>query len=173
MEKLPRISTKTGDGGETGLGDGSRTPKNSPRVRSYGEVDEANSALGLAISLGAEPIESLKRIQEDLFALGADLSTPGSEERLIPKMLSRLEADLILADKDLPPLQNFVLPGGPPQAAALHLARAIVRRAERAFWELPEGASNVLGGQYLNRLSDYLFVLARANGGDGEARWEG
>ena len=173
MRDLPRIVTKTGDGGETGLGDGSRVSKSDQRVDAYGEVDEANSAIGLALALGAEPRESLKRIQENLFSLGADLSTPGGAGRVSEEMVDALERDLSEADRGLPPLKNFVLPGGPPPAAALHLARAVVRRAERAFWAMPAEESDALAGKYLNRLSDLLFTLARTNGGDGEPRWKG
>ncbi|MCH7493733.1 cob(I)yrinic acid a,c-diamide adenosyltransferase [bacterium] len=176
MVRLSKIITKTGDGGETGLSDGSRVPKSSPRVHAYGEVDELNSAIGLAVSLGAGPAEALARIQNELFDLGADLSSPGAGKgRVSEGMVDALEADAASLNEDLEPLTSFVLPGGPAPAAALHLARAVCRRAERACWALAgtkgeEVAPATL--KYLNRLSDLLFIMARVACWDGEVLWE-
>ena len=167
MVKLNRITTKTGDDGSTGLVDGSRVAKSAPRMVAIGEVDEANSAVGVArvhVQTGLLD-DMLARIQNDLFDLGADLATPGEVEgalRVTPAQVARLEADMDVLLADLAPLDSFVLPGGEPAAAALHLARAIARRAERACVELHEGEA--LGTpllQYVNRLSDFLFVAGR------------
>ena len=172
MARITKVTTKTGDAGETGLGDGSRVGKGNLRVAAFGDVDEANSAIGLALALGAAPRDALARIQNELFDLGSDLSRPGSGgPRITEEWVERLEADLSVASEGLAPLQEFILPGGPPPAAALHLARAVVRRTERTFWALPEGDANPVVGRYLNRLSDLLFVLARQNGGEQAPLW--
>lgn len=162
--RLSKIYTRTGDDGSTGLGDGSRVPKESLRVEAYGTVDEANSAIGMVLAVAAlpEPIRCcLTTVQHDLFDLGGELCIPG--HRMIkPADVERLETDLDAFNAALPPLKDFILPGGGPAAAACHLARTICRRAERRCWSLArseEVAPNAL--KYLNRLSDLLFVLAR------------
>ncbi len=171
MVKLNRIYTRTGDEGMTGLVDGSRVGKDSSRLVAIGDVDEANSAIGVAIvALGDDPLAAdLTRIQNDLFDLGADLATPGEDFapsemvlRVIASQVERLEAEIDAMNDAMPPLTSFILPGGTPAAAALHLARAIVRRAERAtVTAAHDAAINPAALAYLNRLSDYLFVAAR------------
>ena len=162
--RLSKIYTRTGDDGTTGLGDGSRVPKENPRVEAYGAVDEANSAIGVILSVAALPpaiIDCLTEAQHDLFDLGGDLCIPGA--RVIDAArVERLETELDGFNEALPPLKEFILPGGGPAAAACHVARAVCRRAERRCWSLarietvsPETL------KYLNRLSDLLFVLAR------------
>jgi cob(I)alamin adenosyltransferase len=173
--RLTRIYTRGGDGGETSLGDGSRTSKLDPLVRAYGEVDELNSLLGWAQVVVDDP--RLARIQNELFDLGADLSVPYSEGdgrlRVDQASIDRLEADCDGANAPLPELRSFVLPGGSEASARLHVARAVCRRAEREV--LAAGGSrpvNPLAPVYLNRLSDLLFVLARAaNAGGEEPLW--
>ncbi len=175
MVKLNRIYTRTGDDGTTGLVDGSRAPKHSPRLAAIGEVDELNSAIGLAlVALGEESphFAALRRIQNDLFDLGADLATPAADAdfapsqmvlRIIPAQADWLEAQIDGLNEDLAPLTSFILPGGSETAARVHLARAIARRAERAMVAASEDvAINPAALAYCNRLSDYLFVLARA-----------
>lgn len=161
--RLSKITTRTGDAGETGLGDGARVAKDNPRIAALGDVDELNSALGMVL---AEDVpEDLRlvfsEVQHDLFDLGGELSIPG--HRLMKaEQVQRLEKQLESWNADLPPLKEFILPGGGPAAAACHLARAICRRAERRAWTLARAeavAEEPL--QYLNRLSDLLFVLAR------------
>jgi len=178
MVKLTKIYTRTGDAGTTGLVDGSRVSKADARMAAIGDVDEANSALGLAISALAEaqPSAILRRIQNDLFDLGADLATPGEDFapsemtlRIVPAQVAWLEQTIDAMNEALPPLASFVLPGG--GAAALHLARAIVRRAERtAVAAAAEVPLNPEALRYLNRLSDLLFVACRVvnkrTGGD-------
>ncbi|MBE7218168.1 MAG: cob(I)yrinic acid a,c-diamide adenosyltransferase [Caulobacteraceae bacterium] len=177
MVKLNRIYTRTGDAGETGLVTGERVSKASARVAAYGEVDECNSALGLARGhAAADPALDalLGRIQNELFDLGADFATPDAPDlgheplRVTEAQVERLEHDLDGLNDALEPLKSFVLPAGTALAAALHLARAIARRAERAAVALAaEEAVNPAALRYLNRLSDLLFVAARhANGGD-------
>tara|TARA_B100000029_G_scaffold506268_1_gene588714 strand:- start:1877 stop:2416 length:540 start_codon:yes stop_codon:yes gene_type:complete len=176
MARISKIVTKTGDSGDTGLGDGKRVKKHNERVKAYGEVDEANSAIGLSLSLGAFPKEYLETIQNDLFDIGGDLCFPESENKKFifsEKRLRILEKNIDKESEDLKPLKNFILPGGMPPAAALHLSRCIVRRAERSFWELAEKENpNPVIGKYLNRLSDYLFILARKNGGEDQSTWD-
>ena len=180
MVKLNKIYTRTGDDGSTGLADGSRASKDCFRVRAYGEVDEANSAIGVA-RLHIDNIElerSLARIQNDMFDLGADLSTPTMEDakeqesktlRIVQSQIDRLETELDALNKDLAPLKTFVLPGGTPPAAYLHLARAITRRAEREIVTMArEETINPLALKYINRLSDFLFVAARWCNAQGE-----
>ncbi len=178
MVKLNRIYTRTGDAGMTGLVDGSRVSKADARMAAIGEVDEANSAIGVAIQslADADVRAALTRIQNDLFDLGADLATPGDDFepsemvlRIIPAQVARLEAEIDAMNADLPPLTSFILPGG--AAAALHVARAVTRRAERAVVAM--GAiANPQALAYLNRLSDFLFVACRhvnkSAGGDVE-----
>jgi cob(I)alamin adenosyltransferase len=162
--RLSKIYTRTGDDGTTGLGDGSRTPKDSLRVEAYGTVDEANSAIGLVLAHDAVPDDvriSLTEAQHDLFELGGELCIPG-HSAVTQAFIDRLENDLDKLNEDLPRLKEFILPGGGPAAAACHLARTIARRAERRVFTLsqtehvrPEAI------KYLNRLSDLLFVIAR------------
>ena len=169
MVKLNTIYTRTGDGGTTGLVDGSRVSKADPRMAAIGDVDEANSAIGVAIAaLGDHPVAAaLLRIQNDLFDLGADIATPGHDFtpaatslRIVSAQPERLETEIDAMNDALDPLRSFVLPSGTPGAAALHLARAIVRRAERSAVAVP-AALNPQAITYLNRLSDFLFVAAR------------
>lgn len=168
MVKLNKIYTRTGDEGKTGLADGRRVDKDDPRVTAYGAVDEANAALGLARN-HVEPniLKLISRIQNDLFDLGADLSTPLKETeenvlRIIPEQVLWLENQIDALNENLEPLTSFILPGGSEAAAALHLARTIVRRAERQVVSLgKKEPTNPEALKYLNRLSDYLFVLGR------------
>jgi len=175
LVKLTKIYTRTGDGGNSGLVDGSRVSKASARMHAIGEVDEANCAIGLARTDAAgEAQAALSRIQNELFDLGADLATPGEITgalRILPDQVARLESEIDAMNADLSPLTSFILPAGTATVAALHLARATVRRAER--WAVALAAEDELNPHalaYLNRLSDHLFVLARhvahANGGD-------
>jgi len=169
--KLNKIYTRTGDDGTTGLVDGSRRPKHAARMEAIGAVDEANSLIGLAaIALLQTPhAEALNRIQNDLFDLGADLATPGDDFtpspmvlRIVPGQVAWLEQAIDALNADLAPLTSFILPGGSEGAARVHVARASVRRAERAIAALQTAESaNPCGLAYINRLSDYLFVLAR------------
>jgi cob(I)alamin adenosyltransferase len=166
MVKLTKIYTRTGDEGTTGLVDGSRRSKAEPRMVAIGEVDEANSAIGVALlSVEGSLAAQLTMIQNDLFDLGADLATPGEIEgalRIIPEQVARLEAEIDAMNAALSPLTSFILPGGSAASAHLHLARAIARRAERAAVALAEQeAINLSALAYLNRLSDWLFVAAR------------
>ncbi|MEO0499917.1 MAG: cob(I)yrinic acid a,c-diamide adenosyltransferase [Pseudomonadota bacterium] len=168
MVKLNRIYTRTGDDGTTGLADGSRRAKTDARVAAYGTVDEANAAIGVARTHAAgEDDDMLMRIQNDLFDLGADLATPGDIEgalRMTAPQVERLEREIDAMNDALASLDSFVLPGGTPLAAALHMARTITRRAERdtvmaaAADKEPIGEPALL---YLNRLSDHLFVMSR------------
>ncbi|HWV12183.1 MAG TPA: cob(I)yrinic acid a,c-diamide adenosyltransferase [Sphingobium sp.] len=179
MVKLNKIYTRTGDAGTTGLVDGSRLPKHAPRMQAVGDVDEANSAIGLAILAIGSGTEAdwLTTIQNDLFDLGADLATPvpeGEDEpwalRIVATQVKRLEDQIDAMNADLQPLDSFILPGGSPAAAAVHLARAITRRAERsATAAAAEVALNHQALAYLNRLSDLLFVMARRLNGNGAA----
>ncbi len=175
MVKLNKIYTRTGDNGTTGLVDGSRRSKADARMHAIGEVDEANSALGIAIAAlkrdggDAQMVAELRRIQNDLFDLGADIATPGDDFtpgemklRIVQAQIDWLEAAIDAANEQLPALTSFILPGGSEAAAAMHLARAVTRRAERALVSAAAGkAINPLATTYLNRLSDYLFVLCR------------
>ena len=166
-----KIYTRTGDDGTTGLVDGSRVAKHDPRMAAIGDVDEANSAIGLAIATmePGEAAAALTRIQNDLFDLGADLATPGVDFtpsemtlRIVAAQVARLETEIDAMNIALAPLTSFILPGGGAGAAALHLARAIVRRAERTAVAAARAVPlNPLALTYLNRLSDYLFVMAR------------
>ena len=180
MVKLNKIYTRTGDDGTTGLVDGSRLAKSAPRMEAIGAVDEANSAIGHAcVALTGEARAALIRIQNDMFDLGADIATPGTDFtpspmalRIIAPQIAWLEAGIDAANETLAPLTSFILPGGSEAAARLHIARAATRRAERAM----AGVADPLNPQalaYINRLSDYLFVLARkVNQGDmGDILW--
>ena len=167
MVKLNKIYTRTGDKGTAGLVDGSRVSKSSQRMAAIGDVDEANAAVGAAIAqLGDENLaEQLRRIQNELFDLGADIATPAGVEgalRIVPGQIDRLEREVDSMNAELEPLTSFILPGGSPGVAALHLARTIVRRAERSAVALSEAEeANADALAYLNRLSDHLFVAAR------------
>lgn len=162
--RLSKIYTRTGDDGTTGLGDGSRTPKDSVRVEAYGTVDELNSAVGvlLAVPNVPQPVaERLTEVQHELFDLGGELCIPGHHV-ITAEHVTRLEKSLDAFNDALPPLKEFILPGGGPAAAACHLARAIARRAERRVCTLARAESvSPEVAKYLNRLSDLLFVLAR------------
>jgi cob(I)alamin adenosyltransferase len=165
MVRLNKIYTRTGDAGETGLVDGSRVSKADPRLAAIGDVDEANSAIGIALlAVGSrEALGMLGRIQNELFDLGADLATPDGIEgalRIQPEQIDRLEREIDAMNADLEPLKSFILPGGGGGAAEIHLARAVARRAERSAVAAADAFSPV-ALTYLNRLSDHLFVLAR------------
>jgi cob(I)alamin adenosyltransferase len=186
MVNLTRIYTRTGDDGTTALGDMSRVDKNDHRLHAYADTDEANSSIGVAIALGnLDPaiIDLLLRVQNELFDVGADLCTPVVENPEYPPLrveqsyIEALEAACDTYNELLTPLRSFILPGGTPGAALLHVARTVVRRAERSTWaaidEYGDGV-NTLTAHYLNRLSDLLFILARAaniNAG-GDVLWE-
>jgi cob(I)alamin adenosyltransferase len=179
--RLTRIYTRGGDAGETSLGDGSRVPKTDPRVEAYGAVDELNSTIGFALAGGLpESMRSpLERIQNELFDLGADLSVPFDDERtertrVTQEQIEDLERLCDAHNAELPELRSFVLPGGSEGGARLHLARAVSRRAERiAVAAARERDVNPLALVYLNRLSDLLFILARAaNSGGEEPLWK-
>jgi cob(I)alamin adenosyltransferase len=179
LVKLNRIYTRTGDAGQSGLVDGSRVSKASARMHAIGEVDEANSAIGLAIAeVDGEAKAALGRIQNELFDLGADLATPGEMEgalRIVAPQVERLEREIDAMNESLSPLTSFILPAGSRGVAALHLARATVRRAERWTVALAdEEALNPHALAYLNRLSDHLFVTARhvAAAGGGDVLWQ-
>jgi cob(I)alamin adenosyltransferase len=169
MVRLTRIYTRGGDGGETSLGDGARVPKHALRVAAYGTVDEANAVIGIArLHTGPADSEMLDRIQNDLFDLGADLCTPEDGRRaagalrIASAQVERLEHEIDAMNAVLRPLDSFILPGGTPAAAYLHLARTVARRAERLVSELAQSEQvNAEALKYLNRLSDHLFVLSR------------
>jgi cob(I)alamin adenosyltransferase len=180
---LTRIYTRTGDDGTTALGDMSRVRKTDARLVAYADVDEANSAIGVALALGdlADDVaEVLRRVQNDLFDVGADLATPIVPDPKYPPLrvsqayVDRLEAACDRFNEDLPKLDSFILPGGTPGAALLHAARTVARRAERSIWVLldedPERTST-LTALYTNRLSDLLFILARRAAGGNEVLW--
>ena len=180
--KLDKIYTRTGDEGQTSLGDGTRLPKNHPRVAAYGSIDEANSAIGVANLHVSDPeaIQVLKRIQNDLFDVGADLCRPEKSGatppplRITDAQVAWLENQIDRFNASLAPLESFVLPGGSPASAYLHLARAITRRAERDVVQLSsDEAVNPAVLRYINRLSDFLFVLARFlnDKGKGDVVW--
>ncbi|QWF23830.1 cob(I)yrinic acid a,c-diamide adenosyltransferase [Nocardioides sp. LMS-CY] len=184
MVHLTRIYTRTGDAGETRLGDMSTTSKTDPRLAAYADVDEANAHLGVALAQGAlddDVVTVLTRVQNDLFDVGADLCTPVVPDPEFPPLrieqeyVDRLEAWCDEYNEDLPKLRSFILNGGTPGAAHLHVARTVVRRAERSAWAAHEvhGATmNLLAITYLNRLSDLLFILARhANRANGDVLW--
>jgi cob(I)alamin adenosyltransferase len=195
MVKLTKIYTRTGDEGMTGLSDFTRIRKTDPRIEAYADVDEANSALGLALSLAkgefdAETIALITRIQNELFDLGADLATPLHETyqyepiRVPESWIKDLEDFIDHYNSKLDKLDSFILPAGTSLAAGLHLARTVVRRAERATWHAIEahgieaskpdaesGGINVIAAKYLNRLSDLLFVLARVANSGKDVKW--
>jgi cob(I)alamin adenosyltransferase len=180
LVKLNKIYTRTGDGGSAGLVDGSRVSKASLRMAAIGDVDEANAAVGVAIA-ALDPGETgtaLLRVQNELFDLGADIATPGEVEgalRIISGQVERLEREIDAMTALQQPLTSFILPGGSPSVAVLHLARTVVRRAERAAVALNESEPlNPHALAYLNRLSDHLFVAARAvaASGAGDVLWQ-
>lgn len=186
MVRLTKIYTRTGDSGTTGLGTGARVSKSSPRVTAFGDVDEANSAIGLAVAMGGSPdasahaariVEVLRGVQHDLFDVGADLCIPRTADekpdvmlRVTSEQTVRLEPIIDEFNARLAPLNSFVLPGGTPLASGLHVARAAVRRAERSVVTLLESEPQTTSPEcvrYLNRLSDLLFVMSRAANHDG------
>ena len=178
MVKLNKIYTKSGDDGTTGLADGSRRPKHDARIACYGAVDEANAALGMArLYLADNPdLDALiRRLQNDLFDLGADLATPETDKfealRISPKQVARLEDEIDHLNADLAPLDSFILPGGSAAAAHLHLARTLIRRAERLLSSARDkgDAFSEPARQFINRASDLLFVAARAANENGTA----
>lgn len=184
MVKLNKIYTRTGDAGTTGLVDGSRVSKADPRMAAIGDVDEANSAIGVALQHVTDPAHAalLGRIQNELFDLGADLATPGEDFtpgemtlRITASQVERLEREIDMLNDGLAPLRSFILPAGPGPVASLHLARAVVRRAERAAVAAAQDvALNPQALAYINRLSDHLFVLARlvASRAGGDVLWQ-
>ncbi|MPQ99943.1 cob(I)yrinic acid a,c-diamide adenosyltransferase [Modestobacter sp. I12A-02628] len=182
--RLTRIYTKTGDEGQTHLGDMSRVAKTDRRLTAYADVDEANSVIGVAIAVGAPAapvVELLRSVQNDLFDLGADLCTPLVSEpeypplRVTPAYTERLEEACDSWNAELPKLDSFILPGGTAAGALLHQARTVVRRAERSVWALIEVDAqrvNAEPARYLNRLSDLLFILSRVANPGGDVLWE-
>ena len=185
MVNLTRIYTRTGDGGETRLGDMSLTTKNDLRLRAYADVDEANACIGVALTVGSlddDVVGVLRTVQNDLFDVGADFCTPVVPDPEFPPLrieqayVDRLEAWCDAYNEHLPALRSFILNGGTPGAAHLHVARTVTRRAERSGWaafEQHADTMNVLALQYLNRLSDLLFILARhANRATGDVMWK-
>ncbi|RAV12030.1 cob(I)yrinic acid a,c-diamide adenosyltransferase [Mycolicibacterium sp. GF69] len=180
---LTRIYTRTGDDGTTGLSDFTRVSKNDARLVAYADCDEVNAAIGVAVALGnpsEQILKVLKQIQNDLFDAGADLSTPVVENpehpalRISQSYIDRLEAWCDEFNEALPALNSFILPGGTPLSALLHVARTIARRAERSAWAAMESHGetiSVLPAKYLNRLSDLLFILSRVANPDGDVLW--
>ena len=181
---LTRIYTRTGDDGTTGLSDFSRVPKNDARLAAYADCDETNAALGVAVALGSPDPQItvvLRQIQNDLFDAGADLSTPVVENpeypplRITQSYIDRLETWCDEFNEPLPQLNSFILPGGSPLSALLHVARTVSRRAERSAWAAVEAypdSISVLPAKYLNRLSDLLFILSRVANPDGDVLWQ-
>lgn len=182
--RLTRIYTKTGDAGETHLGDMSRVSKTDPRLVAYADVDETNAVIGVALALGSptdELTELLRSVQNDLFDVGADLCTPIVPDpqypplRITPAYTERLEAACDQHNEALPKLASFILPGGTALAAFLHQARTVARRAERSVWALlavDAERTNAETAKYLNRLSDLLFILSREANPGGDVLWE-
>ncbi|WP_182908413.1 cob(I)yrinic acid a,c-diamide adenosyltransferase [Microbispora sp. H13382] len=180
---LSKIYTKTGDDGTTALGDMSRTRKTDPRLTAYADVEEANAAIGVALATGGLPEEVtavLSRVQNELFDVGADLCTPVVETPEFPPLrveepyVAWLEEQCDRFNAELKPLRSFILPGGAPPAAFLHLARTIVRRSERSAWAALEAHDDVnpLTAKYLNRLSDLMFILCRVASAGDELLWK-
>lgn len=181
---LTRIYTKTGDDGTTALGDFSRVRKTDARLAAYADTDEANAAIGVAVTVGGladRIVDPLRQIQNDLFDVGADLCTPIVENPEYPPLrvtegyVTRLEGWCDEFNPELPKLKSFILPGGTPGGAYLHVARTVTRRAERSVWALLEAdreRTNPLTAQYLNRLSDLLFILGRVANPDGDVLWQ-
>jgi cob(I)alamin adenosyltransferase len=180
MVKLNKIYTRTGDDGTTGLVDGTRIAKDAPRMAAIGDVDDVNCAIGVAaLHVDGEALSRLRMIQNDLFDLGADLATPEGDFgweplRIVQAQVDRLETELDAMNANLLPLNSFILPGGSPAGAALHVARSTCRRAERAAVTAAKDVQiNPIATAYLNRLSDYLFVMGRAvnNNGSDDILW--
>ena len=181
---LTRIYTRTGDDGSTGLSDFSRVSKNDPRLEAYADCDETNAAIGVAVALGGPQdrvLDVLRRVQNDLFDAGADLSTPvvANPEypplRITQSYVDRLEAWCDEFNEPLEALNSFILPGGTPLSALLHVARTVARRAERSAWRAVEhhgDSVSVLPAKYLNRLSDLLFILTRVANPEGDVLWQ-
>jgi len=181
---LTRIYTRTGDDGSTGLSDFSRVSKNDPRLEAYADCDEANAAIGVAVSLGSPDgrmLGVLRQIQNDLFDAGADLSTPVVENpeypplRVTQEYVDRLESWCDEFNESLPALNSFILPGGTALSALLHVARTVTRRAERSAWRALDAhgdSVSVLPAKYLNRLSDLLFILSRVANPEGDVLWQ-
>lgn len=181
---LTKIYTRTGDDGTSGLADFSRVSKTDPRLVAYADTEEANAAIGVALALGRlsdEVAEVLRRVQNDLFDVGADLATPIVPDPKFPPLrvtqayIDRLEGWCDHFNADLPALTSFILPGGTPGAALLHVARTVTRRAERSAWAQLDAApdtSNVLTAKYLNRLSDLLFILCRTANAGQDTLWQ-
>ncbi|WP_116112704.1 cob(I)yrinic acid a,c-diamide adenosyltransferase [Amycolatopsis ruanii] len=182
--RINRVYTRVGDNGTTALGDGSRVPKTDPRLAAYADVDETNSVVGLALAMGGldeEIAVVLRRVQNDLFDVGADLCSPVVPDPEFPPLriteayIERLEGWCDAFNERLPKLTSFILPGGTPGAAFLHQARTVSRPAERAGWALVEAdpdRTNTLAVKYLNRLSDLLFILARLANPEGDVLWK-
>lgn len=180
---LTRIYTRTGDDGTTGLSDFSRVPKTDPRLAAYADCDETNAAIGVVLAIGnpaPDLAACLVRVQNELFDLGADLSTPVSADPKYPPLrisadyIDRLESDCDTFNEPLTTLDSFILPGGTPAAALMHVARTTARRAERSVWALMEvdaEGTNPLAPKYLNRLSDLLFILCRVANPGGDIKW--
>jgi len=173
--RLSRITTRTGDRGTTGLADGSRLPKSAPRITAIGDIDELNSAIGVLITQVEDPghRSRLATIQHQLFDLGGELAVPGRQV-IATEQVEELEAQIESLNADLPPLQEFILPGGSPAAAWCHLVRTICRRAERSLTAVDDRQEDSHALPYLNRLSDLLFVLARVlnrEAGSGDVLW--
>ena len=187
MVKINKVYTRTGDDGTTGLGAGPRRLKHDLRIDAFGTVDEANACIGMArlhtATSHPEIDAMLSRVQNDLFDLGADLATPDTGEklsyeplRIVASQVARLEADIDALNKPIAPLRSFILPGGSPAAAALHLARTVSRRAERLMVELSQTDGELVGSEalkYINRVSDFLFVAGRAvnDNGTSDVLW--
>ena len=180
---LTKIYTRTGDDGTTGLADFSRVAKTDPRLVAYADADETNASIGVALAMGAVPADIatvLRSVQNDLFDVGADLATPVAPDPKYPPLrvtqpyIDRLEGWCDEFLDGLPTLDSFILPGGTPAAALLHVARTVARRAERsawALWAVDAEHTNVLAAKYLNRLSDLLFILARRANPNGDVKW--
>ena len=183
MVRINKVYTRTGDDGTTGLGSGERRPKYDLRIAAFGTVDEANACIGMArlhtATTHPEIDAMLGRVQNDLFDLGADLATPDTGEdlgyeplRIVASQVTRLENDIDALNEPIKPLRSFILPGGSPAAAALHLARTVTRRAERMMVELSQKQGETVSReavQYMNRVSDFLFVAGRAVNDNGES----
>lgn len=181
---LTRIYTRTGDDGSTGLSDFSRVSKNDPRLEAYADCDEANAAIGVAVAMGAPDervLAVLRQVQNDLFDAGADLSTPVVDDpeypplRITQDYVDRLESWCDEFNESLPALNSFILPGGTPLSALLHVARTVARRAERSAWRAVDAhgdSISPLPAKYLNRLSDLLFILCRVANPEGDVLWQ-
>lgn len=180
---LTKIYTRTGDDGTTALSDFSRVPKNDPRLQAYADCDELNASIGVVLAMGTpseEIVATLRRVQNELFDAGADLATPDNPDlgyeplRITQEYIDRLEHDCDAYNEKLEKLDSFILPGGTPAAALLHVSRTICRRAERAAWAAVEAVpetTSVLPAKYLNRLSDLLFILGRVANNSDDIKW--